>query len=299
MPFVQRIQEYDGTSNSVSPHRIVQDPDTGEYHAQTHLLAVTEAEGQYYVYPTLVQDPPGSQHLEEYEPIVDEDTGELIDDTAWRIAKERMDYVAFDTFEEAMYFSKEYKQEMAEPNVNSMTFVGETFSGINPERMVKQTMENEGWRQATYRDSLGKATIGYGFHLARGDAREKLEKLGLDPVEVMRGRQDITRRQGMELLRADLKAAGVAAANIFPGFKDFPGEKKEVIIDLIYNLGTTKFGGFKGLIKALNKAKPDWKRAALELKYSDPDIANPVNTPYWTQVGNRAKRNYAVMVDGV
>ena len=53
---------------------------------------------------------------------------------------------------------------------------------------------------------------------------------------------------------------------IFPRFYAFPVEKQNAIIDMLYNLGKTRFKKFIKMIAAINEE--DWERAAEEAKDS-------------------------------
>ena len=71
------------------------DEDPKSKRVMTHKMAWTEADGKYYVYPTVMADDKGS--LQNY--------GDKAFDEAFR----RRDYIAFATPEEADQFSKNYK----------------------------------------------------------------------------------------------------------------------------------------------------------------------------------------------
>ncbi len=61
----------------------------------SHRMAWGEADGKYYVYPTILRD---GDSLNEY------------GDNAWKEAFTRGEYIEFDNKEDAAWFSTEYKQ---------------------------------------------------------------------------------------------------------------------------------------------------------------------------------------------
>jgi lysozyme len=95
-----------------------------------------------------------------------------------------------------------------------------------------------------YRDTVGILTIGYGRNLIHNG---------------------ITKDEAELMLTNDINSARMDAASL-PFWLSLSPPRKMVIIDMVYNLGLTKFRGFKNLNKALGMA--DWNLAALEMKDS-------------------------------
>ena len=58
--------------------------------------------------------------------------------------------------------------------------------------------------------------------------------------------------------------------------------------NLAFNLGKTRLSKFKGYFRAVKAG--DYKRAAAELQWRDPDDHGKGTTPYWDQVGYRGLR---------
>lgn len=65
-----------------------------------------------------------------------------------------------------------------------------------------------------------------------------------------------------------------------------PEDKSLVLLDMLYNLGRTRFSNFKNLIKAVHKA--NWKEAGKQVRLS----------LYYTQVTNRAEENARILEGG-
>ena len=115
---------------------------------------------------------------------------------------------------------------------------------------------HEGVRTQMYLDSLGKATIGIG-HLIKPHERERYAEgveISMDEVE--------------ELFEMDLNRAAAGAESLIKECigHDLPPHIEEVILEMVYQLGTQGVRNFKKFWKALRIK--DWKTAASEMKDS-------------------------------
>ncbi len=155
------------------------------------------------------------------------------------------------------------------------------------ERVRNYLIYNEGIRHREYKDHLGVSTIGVGFNLERGDARDKINALGLDYDEVLSGEAELSDEQVYALLDADINDTVQAAKRVVPSFDELAKARAIVVIDLIFNLGEEGFRGFRNCLAAI--ARADWETAALEIG----------DSRYARQVPNRANRNIRAMRDGV
>ena len=95
-----------------------------------------------------------------------------------------------------------------------------------------------------YRDSVGVLTIGYGRNL------------------IHRG---ISKGEAEMMLTNDILSAQMDAATL-PYWLSLNPVRKIVIVDMVFNLGLTKFKLFKNLNRALETS--DWNVAAHEMKDS-------------------------------
>lgn len=125
-------------------------------------------------------------------------------------------------------------------------------------------MSNEGVRKYPYRCSAGKLTIGIG---------RNLEDKGLSNSEVM------------YLFDNDLQDTQNSAESIFEDFSQYTIEEQTVILDMLFNLGTTRFKTFKRFIRAIKER--DLKEAARQIEQS----------AYFHQVPSRARRNVKMLLD--
>lgn len=121
--------------------------------------------------------------------------------------------------------------------------------------LIGMLKRHEGFRAIPYKCSAGKLTIGYG---------RNLEATGLSEEEAML------------LLVHDVEKAISDTENVFLDFSSYSQNRKNALIDMIFNLGRTRFLGFHKMIHAI--LKRDWEEAAREAE----------NSTWHKQVGNRA-----------
>lgn len=106
-----------------------------------------------------------------------------------------------------------------------------------------------------YECSAGKTTIGWG---------RNLEDNGISPAEAE------------FMLDNDLAVALRQVSNVFPNFKSYSKNRQNALTDMIFNLGRSRFIGFKKMILAV--CNEDWTEAARQAK----------DSKWHTQVGTRA-----------
>jgi len=103
-------------------------------------------------------------------------------------------------------------------------------------------------------------------------------------IELLKKR-GITKDEALFLLRRDIEDAVQDLKN-FDWFEALDPIRRKVVIDMRYNLGPTRFRGFKKMIAAL--ARGDYKAAATEM----------VDSAWYHQVGTRARRLVEMMRTG-
>jgi len=142
--------------------------------------------------------------------------------------------------------------------------------------------KHEGRKAHVYLDTLLIPSIGIGFNLKRGGAREALAKVGADYDQVLAGKQDLTDPQIDALFNRDLDTALAAAQRQVPNFPNLAFNARLVIVDMMF-MGEGAFAGFKKMIAALKKA--DYNTAADEMK----------DSKWYVQVKNRGVEDVALM----
>lgn len=118
--------------------------------------------------------------------------------------------------------------------------------------------KNEGFRSRPYHCTAGKLTIGFGRNL--------------DDVGLSEGEAEF-------LLRHDLSRAEEDVVRVFgQAFDRFTRARQIALVDMMFNLGKTRFLGFRRMIEAIRAG--DWGRAAEEA----------VDSRWYRQVGDRGVR---------
>ena len=158
-----------------------------------------------------------------------------------------------------------------------------TAADIDRDKLQAQLIRHEKEMTKVYLDSMKIPTIGVGFNLKRGDAKKKIEALGLDYAKVLAGQQELTSAQVRTLLTADTDAAIADCKAVFPKFGELSDVRQRVLVDMMFNLGKTKFAEFKKMIAAVKDGK--FPAAADEMKDSD----------WFKQVKSRGKTLEAMM----
>jgi len=139
---------------------------------------------------------------------------------------------------------------------------------INKERLIEQLKVDEGIKTEIYLDHLGYATFGIG-HLIIEDDPEFGCKVGTA----------VSEERIEEVFEKDLQVVLDECKILYDSHWDsYPGEVKEILANMMFNLGRPRLSKFKNMTNALNTA--DWKKAAIEMK----------DSRWYHQVGDRSKR---------
>ena len=94
----------------------------------------------------------------------------------------------------------------------------------------------EGFRSSPYTDTVGVWTIGYGH-----------------TKDVTQDTLPITKQEARELLKQDLRIALAHARVIVEDFDTFSIERQQVIVNMVFNMGPTRFKRFKRTLQALEE----------------------------------------------
>jgi lysozyme len=163
--------------------------------------------------------------------------------------------------------------------------------------MIKHSLEDqlilhEGLTLEAYKCPADYWTIGVGRNLegkplTKGEQEYILGCSGLTPEQVIAilRRRGISKDDALFLLANDIDDA-VADLRNFDWFEKLDPIRQKVVIDMRYNLGPTRFRGFKKMIAAL--AVGDYQKAAAEM----------VDSKWYHEVGNRSKRLTRMMETG-
>ena len=120
---------------------------------------------------------------------------------------------------------------------------------MNMDRLLQSVKKHEGYRNKVYLDTLGKRTVGVG-HLCVEDFWEDDKEYSEEML--------------MNILKDDLKNAIEGAERLLKDCHILDSLAKEIIVEMVFQLGETGVSKFKNILKAL-KEGPDYQTAAIEM----------------------------------
>lgn len=132
------------------------------------------------------------------------------------------------------------------------------------QELVQQLTRHEGLRLKPYYDTVGVLTIGVGRNLSE---------------------KGITQAEALELLQNDLDVCEQELNANCPWWTDHPFEVQKAMMNMVFNLGLSRFLKFKNMLAALDDF--DYETAAEEA----------LDSLWADQVGDRAKE-IAAMIRG-
>lgn len=127
------------------------------------------------------------------------------------------------------------------------------------------TKTNKEGRHIPYTCSAGKLTIGYGRNLTD---------------------KGISKNEAISMLVHDMEDAMKDVAKIFPDYRSYSTDRRLALLDMLFNLGRTRFLGFRKMIAAI--LDEDWGRAAEEA----------ADSKWYKQVGHRGVENVNKLLNG-
>lgn len=141
---------------------------------------------------------------------------------------------------------------------------------MNYVKLQEDLIRDEGLKLRRYLCPAGCPTIGVGHKIVPRDG--DMEWVSL-------------RRAG-SLLEYDIAMAMEGVEDIFESFPSFSENRQRALINMMFNLGTTRFKMFVKMISAI--AAEDWAQASEEIRESR----------YYRQVGPRAERTREAVLHG-
>ena len=121
---------------------------------------------------------------------------------------------------------------------------------MNMDRLLQSVKKHEGYRNKVYLDTLGKRTVGVG-HLCVEDFWEDDKEYSEEML--------------MNILKDDLKIAIQGAERLLKDCTVLDDLAKEIIIEMVFQLGETGVSKFKNMLKALKQDPPEYSVAASEM----------------------------------
>ena len=140
---------------------------------------------------------------------------------------------------------------------------------MNMDRLLQSVKKHEGYRNKVYLDTLGKRTVGVG-HLCVEDFWED--------------NKEYEEKFLLTILEHDLETAIKASERLLKDCPILDSLAREIIIEMVFQLGETGVSKFKNMLKAL-KEGPHYQTAASEM----------LDSRWAKQTPNRAKAMSAEM----
>lgn len=116
------------------------------------------------------------------------------------------------------------------------------------DKLKERIKIHEGFRNYCYKDSLGKLTVGYGHLCKPQEAWDEGQEYDIEMLE--------------QYFEQDFSFA-LAGAESLIGNVEIPQEGKEVIIEMVFQLGKMGVSKFSKMWKAIDKQ--DYKEAANQM----------------------------------
>ena len=130
--------------------------------------------------------------------------------------------------------------------------------------LIKTLIRHEGFREHPYHCSADKLTIAIG---------RNLDDVG------------ISYEEALYLLKNDIKRVREELDRSVPWYKQMDQDRQDVFINMVFNLGISRFLGFKKMLAAAKEG--DYQKAADEM----------LDSRWANQVGNRATELAQIMRD--
>ena len=138
---------------------------------------------------------------------------------------------------------------------------------MNLRKLRAQLAIDEGVKYEVYKDHLGYATFGIG-HLITAHDPENGWSVGTDVDE----------DRVIQAFESDCETVLSDCNILYEDFDDLPEEAKQIIANMMFNMGRTRLSKFRGMKRGVDAR--DWDAAADEM----------VDSAWYRQVTNRAER---------
>ena len=138
---------------------------------------------------------------------------------------------------------------------------------MNVNKLREQLIIDEGQVNEIYNDHLGYATFGIGHLVLEGD-----------PEHGLAVGTPVSEDRVIECFDNDVQTVIEDCKKLHDGWDGYPEEVKQIIANMMFNMGLTRLSKFKKHNAALQSG--DWKEAAVEGR----------DSRWYQQVTNRAER---------
>lgn len=154
---------------------------------------------------------------------------------------------------------------------------------LDRQAVLDMLLTHEGFRPTCYVDITGHLTIGIGFNLDDPGAEVVCSEFGLD-YQALRNGSAITPARAYAVVNHQVDQATDVLTVLVRGFAELPANAQLVALDMIFNLGATKFAQFRQTIAAFERQ--DWPAVAAAMK----------DSAWYHEVGTRAQHDIALIL---
>lgn len=144
--------------------------------------------------------------------------------------------------------------------------------------LIPVLIDHEGERMKVYEDIFGIPTIGVGFNLTRSDAASLCQQCGANLQRLIGGLDELTIAQSRFLLQYCAIEVIEWQAHLFPQFWTYSMPRKIALVDMGFEMGETKFRGFRQMISCILAG--DWNGAAAQAMHSQWAVQVPSRASY-------------------
>lgn len=138
---------------------------------------------------------------------------------------------------------------------------------MDKEKLCEQLKIDEGCIYEVYKDHLGYPTFGIGHLITENDPEFE------QPVGT-----PVSSERVLVAFEQDIKTVISDCCKLLDNFYAYPEEVKQIVANMMFNLGYTRLSKFRNFKAALEAR--EWNRAADEM----------VDSRWYRQVGKRAER---------
>ena len=135
--------------------------------------------------------------------------------------------------------------------------------------------KHEGDKLCVYVDTTGHKTIGIGYNLDQGGAKEMIESVGANFDNIYSGKSCLTQSQVNVIFSKTIGSSISGARSAVSSFDSLCCGVQNVMVDMTFNLGVGGFRSFGSFISDINNK--EWASAAADMK----------GTLWCKQVGSR------------
>ena len=186
----------------------------------------------------------------------------------------------------------EVQSNMSKEDVKHFTKMDKSASSNWLSEAIFNLKQHEGWSSRPYIDKKSdkpNISIGYGFNTDELSTLKSLKRYGWSKGS------DLSLYQGNKVLNELIRNVYLPTLNKkYRNFNQFSDNRKTALLDMIYNLGETKFNRFEKMHKAIRKN--DWDVAAQEA--FDSKWRKQIGVNRSSYVVNRLKDDAQYIKDG-